>query len=66
VEDISGRKHYHSIPGTGTMDWCAIGAALREIDYQRFATLELYTHTENPDEAARASYAFLSRTWGVS
>ena len=35
-------------------------AALREIDYQRFLTVELYTHTANPQEAAEKSFRFLS------
>jgi len=46
VEDIPGRKHYHMIPGEGTLDWNALIKALREIGYDRFLTVELYTHTE--------------------
>jgi protein FrlC len=61
VEDIPGRKHYHMIPGEGTMDWTGLSRALREIDYQRFLTVELYTHTEAPQAAAVKSYEFLSR-----
>jgi fructoselysine 3-epimerase len=61
VEDIPGRKHYHMIPGQGTLDWQALKAALVEEDYQRFLTVELYTHTENPQEAADKSHAFLSQ-----
>jgi fructoselysine 3-epimerase len=61
VEDIPGRKHYHMIPGQGTLDWQALKAALVEEDYQRFLTVELYTHTENPQEAADKSYGFLSQ-----
>src|SRR5438045_3705218 len=60
VEDIPGRKHYHMIPGEGTLEWDALIAALREIDYQRFLTVELYTHTANPQEAAEKSFRFLS------
>jgi len=59
VEDIPGRKHYHMIPGDGTMDWESIKSALRAADYQRYLTVELYTHTENPQEAAEKSFAFL-------
>jgi sugar phosphate isomerase/epimerase len=61
VEDIPGRKHYHLIPGEGTLDWAALREALRAIQYDRFATVELYTHTADPHTAARKSYAFLSR-----
>jgi protein FrlC len=59
VEDIPGRKHYHMIPGEGTMDWQSIKSALRAADYQRYLTVELYTHTEKPQEAAEKSFGFL-------
>jgi protein FrlC len=61
VEDIPGRKHYHMIPGQGTLDWHALKRALEDINYKRFLTVELYTHWQNPQEAADLSYQFLSR-----
>lgn len=61
VEDIPGRKHYHMIPGEGTLDWDALKSSLQSIGYDRFLTVELYTHTENPQEAAEKSYQFLSK-----
>jgi protein FrlC len=61
VEDIPGRKHYHMIPGEGTLDWQGLRDALEEVDYKRFLTVELYTHTANPHEAAQKSYEFLNR-----
>ncbi|HYO09359.1 MAG TPA: sugar phosphate isomerase/epimerase family protein [Tepidisphaeraceae bacterium] len=61
VEDIPGRKHYHMIPGEGTLDWPALRDALRDIGYDRFVTVELYTHTADPVSAARKSHAFLSK-----
>jgi sugar phosphate isomerase/epimerase len=61
VEDIPGRKHYHLIPGEGTLDWAALKRALTEIDYKRFLTVELYTHTDQPQLAAERSFAFLSK-----
>jgi fructoselysine 3-epimerase len=64
VEDIPGRKHYHLVPGDGTMDWGALATVLRETGYDRYATVEVYTQTEAPDEAARRSFAFLTRTLG--
>ena len=60
VEDIPGRKHYHMIPGQGTLDWAGLRAALKEINYTRFLTVELYTHTEKPHEAAEKSFQFLT------
>ena len=61
VEDIPGRKHYHMIPGEGTLDWQALNFALIGIGYDRFLTVELYTHTADPQHAAEASFRFLSR-----
>jgi sugar phosphate isomerase/epimerase len=61
VEDLPGRKHYHMIPGEGNFDWAKLRAALREISYDRFMTVELYTHTEKPQEAAEKSFRFLSK-----
>ncbi|HEY7087832.1 MAG TPA: sugar phosphate isomerase/epimerase family protein [Tepidisphaeraceae bacterium] len=61
VEDIPGRKHYHMIPGEGSLDWPALRAALEQIHYSRFATVELYTHTADPQAAAVKSFQFLSK-----
>jgi sugar phosphate isomerase/epimerase len=61
VEDIPGRKHYHLIPGEGTLPWVSVIDALREIDYQRFLTVELYTHTQDPQSAADKSFRFLQK-----
>lgn len=64
VEDIPGRKHYHLIPGQGTLDWHGLKTALQQIRYKRFLTVELYTHWQNPQEAAEQSFQFLSRIFG--
>jgi fructoselysine 3-epimerase len=64
VEDLPGRKHYHMIPGEGTFDWPTLKSALTDIGYDRFLTVELYTHTERPQEAADKSYQFLSQIFG--
>jgi sugar phosphate isomerase/epimerase len=61
VEDLPGRKHYHMIPGDGDFDWNALKHALTTIGYDRYLTVELYTHTADPQTAARRSFAFLSR-----
>jgi sugar phosphate isomerase/epimerase len=63
VEDIPGRKHYHLIPGEGTLDWPALRDSLQSIDYRRYLTVELYTHTADPASAARKSFAFLSKVF---
>ncbi len=61
VEDIPGRKHYHMIPGQGSLPWPIVTEALRSIAYDRFLTVELYTHTADPQSAAEKSFAFLDR-----
>jgi fructoselysine 3-epimerase len=61
VEDIPGRKHYHLIPGEGTLDWPAVWEALRFTGYQRFATVELYTCVDDPQSAAEKSFQFLQQ-----
>ncbi len=66
VEDIPGRKHYHMIPGEGTLDWEELLGALKTIGYQRFLTVELYTHTDDPHTAAQRSHAFLNRLLNTS
>ena len=65
VEDLPGRKHYHMIPGQGTFPWHELKSALQSIAYDRFATVELYTHWQNPQEAADLSYRFLSGLFSV-
>ncbi|EMA44730.1 sugar phosphate isomerase/epimerase family protein [Halococcus saccharolyticus] len=63
LEDIVGGvrgKHYHRIPGEGDLDFRAIFDALDDIGYDGFATLELYTYPDRPDEAAREAYEELS------
>jgi len=60
IEDLPGTKHYHLIPGTGTMDWRGIRAALEDIAYERFLTVELYTYPDRPVEAAQQSIDYLS------
>jgi sugar phosphate isomerase/epimerase len=64
VEDIPNRKHYHMIPGEGTLDWTGLRDALWDVKYDRFATVELYTHTADPHTAARKSFEFLHRLFG--
>ncbi len=64
VEDLPGRKHYHTIPGAGTFDWALLRRSLEKIGYDRFLTVELYTETERPQEAAEKSFRFLRDAFG--
>ena len=64
IEDIVGGvrgKHYHRIPGEGDIDFRTVFDALDDIGYGGFATLELYTYPNRPDEAASEAYEALSR-----
>ncbi|WP_225335380.1 sugar phosphate isomerase/epimerase family protein [Halomicrobium urmianum] len=64
LEDIDGGrrgKHYHKIPGEGDLDFDAMFAALDDIGYDGFATLELYTYPDEPDAAAKAAIDALER-----
>jgi sugar phosphate isomerase/epimerase len=61
IEDIPGRKHYHLIPGQGSLDWSALKTALVSIDYRRFLTVELYTYPHDPHNAAEQSLRFLRK-----
>ena len=61
IEDIKDKKHFHLIPGQGDMDFTKIFKVLREIKYDNFITVELYTYQKQPVSAARKSYDFLNR-----
>ncbi|MCG3180886.1 MAG: Fructoselysine 3-epimerase [Phycisphaerae bacterium] len=61
VEDLPGRKHYHLIPGRGSYDFAAAHAALEADGYDRYATVELYTCTDDPQQAAREGLPVLRR-----
>ena len=53
LEDIAAtRVHHHLIPGEGVIDFGGTLAALREVGYAGWVTIELYTCHENPDAAA--------------
>ena len=54
LEDIAAtRVHHHMIPGEGAIDFGATLAALKEVGYDGWVTIELYPYAANPDEAAR-------------
>ena len=56
LEDIAAtRVHHHLIPGEGAIDFHTTLAALRDIGYAGWVTIELYTCHENPDYAAKTA-----------
>jgi sugar phosphate isomerase/epimerase len=60
LEDLPGRKHYHTIPGRGTLNLRAIIETLRAVGYAGYLNVELYTYAHDPDGAARESMAYLA------
>jgi len=60
LEDIGAdRVHFHLPPGEGVLDFRAIFAALREIGYDGWVTVELYPFQEKPAEVARRAFEVL-------
>src|SRR5262245_7726949 len=56
LEDIAAtRVHHHLIPGEGVIDFASALKALKEVGYDGWVTIELYTCHEKPDEAAKTA-----------
>ncbi|MBN1589527.1 MAG: sugar phosphate isomerase/epimerase [Pirellulales bacterium] len=54
IEDIAkSREHKHLVPGRGAIDLSAVLRAIRETEYARFVTVELYPYVDGPDAAGR-------------
>jgi sugar phosphate isomerase/epimerase len=61
LEDIvAERVHQHLVPGEGAMDFPAIFAALDEIHYEGFVTVELYPYTSTAGDVAQRAYDHLA------
>jgi sugar phosphate isomerase/epimerase len=62
VEDIlENRVHQHRIPGEGAMDWEGIFAAVGEVGYAGWLTVELYPYETTAEEAGRKALGFLKK-----
>ena len=60
LEDIAeSRVHQHLVPGTGAMDFPAIFAALRDIKYAGWVTVELYPYESTAAVVARDAWNYL-------
>lgn len=54
LEDIAAtRVHHHMIPGEGAIEFGPVLTALKDVGYEDWVTIELYTCHENPDHAAK-------------
>lgn len=61
VEDIgANRVHQHLTPGRGVIDFKSVFAALDEISYTGFATVELYPYETTAAGVAKAAYTHLN------
>ena len=60
LADIKDRKHYHLIPGLGSIDFKTVFKSMEKINYNGFVTVELYPYKRNPIEAAKTSMHFLN------
>ncbi len=62
LEDIArSRVHQHLIPGRGAMDWASIFAAIKQVEYKGWTTVELYPYETTAREAADEAFAFLQK-----
>jgi sugar phosphate isomerase/epimerase len=62
LEDIAGtREHKHLVPGRGAIDLEAVFAALRDVGYDGWITVELYPYEAQAREVAEEAFAFLER-----
>jgi sugar phosphate isomerase/epimerase len=60
LEDIAkNRVHQHLAPGKGAIDFGAIFAALRKIDYRGWVTVELYPYEATAAEVAKRAFDYL-------
>ena len=61
IEDIAGKVHKHLLPGDGDIDLAAVFAALKDVGYSGYLTIDLFNLGDSPDAAARAAYEALMK-----
>jgi sugar phosphate isomerase/epimerase len=60
IEDIApSREHRHLVPGRGAIDYPSVFAALRDIGYDGWITVELYPYETTARQVADEALAFL-------
>jgi len=64
LEDIdSSRRHHHLMPGDGAIDIPGVLETIKNTGFSGYVTVELYTYSQNAEEAARRAFGYL-RNWG--
>jgi sugar phosphate isomerase/epimerase len=62
LEDIKeNRVHQHRVPGEGAMNWPEIFAAIRQIKYEGWVTVELYPYESTAEDAGRKAIEYLRK-----
>jgi sugar phosphate isomerase/epimerase len=62
LEDIAGtRVHQHLVPGEGAIDFAALFAALAEVGYDGWVTVELYPFLDDARGVAERAMAHLQQ-----
>jgi len=59
ISDCKNQKHFHLIPGKGTIDFEAMYSSLLKTGYSGFLTAELYTYSSEPEKAAKETLIHL-------
>ncbi|MGA2026683.1 MAG: sugar phosphate isomerase/epimerase family protein [Syntrophobacteraceae bacterium] len=60
LEDIdSSRRHHHLMPGEGAIDIPGVLEAIKNTGFAGYVTVELYTYSQNAEEAARRAFRYL-------
>ncbi len=61
LEDIaSSRRHHHLLPGDGAIDLPGVLESIESTGFSGFVTVELYTYSQNAEQAARRAFQYLS------
>lgn len=61
ANSLTGKVHFHSIPGDGQIDFAGCFKALADNGFDGYATVELYHHIDVWKEAVARSYHHLSK-----
>ncbi len=60
IEDIKNKKHFHLPPGDGDIPIRRYLKSLRQVGYEGFLTVELYSFPEHPIDVGKKSIDYLS------